>query len=149
MAGKVGGRDVPFGLGGKSRGPDWRRDWVLGNEEAGSVAEGVEIVGGVMVHDAPKIATGKAPLVEGGPRVFAEIRRVLRPGGWSLVAMSHRCFPTKAVRAFHSLSGEGRCQLVSQYHSAAKGFDEIVASDRSPTTADPLWMVAARKAEVS
>ena len=40
--------------------------------------------------------------------VFAELRRVLRPGGVSVVAMSHRCFPTKAVRAFHELPAEGR-----------------------------------------
>jgi SAM-dependent methyltransferase len=39
--------------------------------------------------------------------VLAEVRRVLRPGGISIVAMSHRCFPTKAVRAFHVLPRDG------------------------------------------
>ena len=34
--------------------------------------------------------------------VFAEIARVLRPGGISVVAMSHRCFPTKAIRALNA-----------------------------------------------
>ena len=35
--------------------------------------------------------------------VFAEVRRVLRPGGLSIVATSHRMFPTKAIAAWHSL----------------------------------------------
>ena len=47
-------------------------------------------------------------------RVFASIRRVLRPGGLSIVAMSHRCFPTKAIRAFHLLGGPGRLDLVDK-----------------------------------
>ncbi len=32
--------------------------------------------------------------------VYAEVARVLRPGGIAIIAHSHRCFPTKAVRAF-------------------------------------------------
>ena len=35
--------------------------------------------------------------------VYAEVARVLRPGGLSVVAMSHRCFPTKAIAAFRAL----------------------------------------------
>lgn len=31
-------------------------------------------------------------------QVFAEIARVLRPGGTCMLAMSNRCFPTKAFR---------------------------------------------------
>ncbi len=30
--------------------------------------------------------------------VFAEVRRVLRPGGVFVVSFSNRCFPTKATR---------------------------------------------------
>ena len=78
--------------------------------------------------------------------VFAEIRRVLRPGGVSAVAMSHRCFPTKAVRAFHSLPADGRLALVTRYHELAGGFEAIEQLDRSPQSADPLWIVAARRA---
>jgi SAM-dependent methyltransferase len=45
--------------------------------------------------------------------VFAEIGRVLKPRGRVIVAMSHRCFPTKAVRAFHVR--EDRVRLVGAY----------------------------------
>jgi SAM-dependent methyltransferase len=75
--------------------------------------------------------------------VFAEVRRVLRPGGRSIVAMSHRCFPTKAVRAFHVLPRDGRFELVATYHALA-GFAATESLDRSPADADPLWIVAAR-----
>ncbi len=78
--------------------------------------------------------------------VFAEIARVLRPGGLSIVAMSHRCFPTKAIRAFHVLPRDGRFDLVTRYHELAGGFDSIEAKDRSPEGADPLWIVSARAA---
>ncbi len=77
--------------------------------------------------------------------VFESIRRVLRPGGISIVAMSHRCFPTKAVRAFHTLSPQGRFDLVSRYCKLAGGFDRIEHIDRSPPGADPLWIVTARR----
>jgi SAM-dependent methyltransferase len=67
--------------------------------------------------------------------VFAEVRRVLRPGGISIVAMSHRCFPTKAVRAFHVLPPDGRFELVATYHALAGGFDAAACLDRSPQVA--------------
>ena len=77
--------------------------------------------------------------------VFASIRRVLRPGGLSIVAMSHRCFPTKAIRVFHQLGGPERLQLVAHYHTLAGGFDPIERLDRSPQRGDPLWLVVARR----
>ena len=48
--------------------------------------------------------------------VFASIARVLRPGGLSIVAMSHRLFPTKAIAAFHALPPPRRVQLVTTYY---------------------------------
>lgn len=77
--------------------------------------------------------------------VFASIARVLRPGGLSLVAMSHRMFPTKAVAAFHALPAPRRVQLVAAYHELAGGFEKPEFLDRSPPAADPLWVVVARK----
>jgi len=77
--------------------------------------------------------------------VFASIARVLRPGGLSIVAMSHRCFPTKAVRAFHAFGRDERFELVSQYHAHAGGFEPAECIDRSPERADPLWIVVARR----
>jgi SAM-dependent methyltransferase len=35
--------------------------------------------------------------------VFAEVARVLRRGGRAIVSLSHRCFPTKAIRAWQLL----------------------------------------------
>jgi SAM-dependent methyltransferase len=77
--------------------------------------------------------------------VFAEVRRVLRPGGMSIVAMSHRCFPTKAVRAFHVLPRDARFELVARYHELAGGFEAPARIDRSPAYGDPLWIVIARR----
>jgi SAM-dependent methyltransferase len=79
--------------------------------------------------------------------VFAEIARVLRPGGLSIVAMSHRCFPTKAIRAFHAMGRDARFDLVTHYHEATGGFATAERTDRSPTGADPLWIVTARRLE--
>jgi SAM-dependent methyltransferase len=78
-------------------------------------------------------------------QVFAEISRVLAPGGRVVVAMSHRCFPTKAVRAFHLLPPAERVRLVGAYLDLAGGFDGIEFVDRSPPNADPLWIVTARR----
>lgn len=76
--------------------------------------------------------------------VFAEIARVLRPGGFVVVAMSHRCFPTKAIRAFQLASGLDKQRLVTQYVQRAGGFAAAESLDRSPRGADPLWLVTAR-----
>lgn len=77
--------------------------------------------------------------------VYAEVARVLRPGGVSIVAMSHRCFPTKAIRAFHIMPRDERFTWVSRYHELASGFEQIQTIDASPAGADPLWIVIARK----
>ncbi|MFM8353698.1 MAG: class I SAM-dependent methyltransferase [Gammaproteobacteria bacterium] len=75
--------------------------------------------------------------------VFREIARVLQPGGRLIVAMSHRCFPTKAVRAFRELDAVERVRLVGAYCTLAGGFLEPAFVDRSPWQADPLWIVTA------
>ena len=80
--------------------------------------------------------------------VFAEIARVLRPGGLSLVAMSHRLFPTKAILAFQTLSPEQRIRLVMAYHEDAGGFEKPLFSSHLPERADPLWIVTARRSGV-
>jgi len=76
--------------------------------------------------------------------VFTSIHRVLRPGGKSIVAMSHRCFPTKAIYAFHVMPGIQRMEFVGRCHELA-GFGEVRQIDRSPAGADPLWIVVAQK----
>ncbi len=79
--------------------------------------------------------------------VFAEIARVLRPGGLSLVSMSHRLFPTKAILAFQTQSPEQRIRLVMTYHEDG-GFEKPVFSSRLPEGADPLWVVTARRSGI-
>jgi len=77
--------------------------------------------------------------------VMQELLRVLRPAGKLCIAMSHRCFPTKAILAFHQLSAADRVALVQEYLTRA-GFADSKFIDRSPTGADPLWLVVGTKA---
>jgi SAM-dependent methyltransferase len=76
--------------------------------------------------------------------VFEEIRRVLKPGGQCIIAMSHRLFPTKAIYAFQTLAPQDRVQLVQEYMRRA-GLEEIEFLNRSPEGADPLWIVRGLK----
>ena len=73
--------------------------------------------------------------------VFRDLGRVLIPGGGVAIAMSHRCFPTKAILAFRAMGAQDRVRLVSTYLHHA-GFVDIAFEDRSPPAADPLWIVA-------
>ena len=74
--------------------------------------------------------------------VFADLHRVLAADGLVAIAMSHRCFPTKAILAFRALPPQERIQVVGAYLQAA-GFVDVNLVDRSPPNADPLWIVTA------
>jgi SAM-dependent methyltransferase len=76
--------------------------------------------------------------------VFAEVRRLLRPGGSFAVSYSNRCFPTKAVRIWRSLDMAGQARLIRLYMESS-GFDAVdteVLADGS--AGDPLVVVTAR-----
>ena len=78
--------------------------------------------------------------------VFAEVSRVLRPGGVFACTFSNRCFPTKAIRGWLSTDDAGRCHIVSTYFRLAGGFTEPVVERRNPgTRTDPLFAVWARR----
>lgn len=77
--------------------------------------------------------------------VYAEVARVLRPGGVAIIAHSHRCFPTKAVRAFRDFPPADRLRLCSHYLDQTGAFATPERVDRSVPGADPLWIVFARR----
>jgi SAM-dependent methyltransferase len=77
--------------------------------------------------------------------IFRSCARVLRPGGLHVIALSHRCFPTKAIRAWHVIPPEQRTHVVSSYFDRAGGYERPTIWDRSPDDADPLWIIWARR----
>jgi SAM-dependent methyltransferase len=72
--------------------------------------------------------------------VFREVHRVLRSGAPFIVSFSNRCFPTKAVAIWQSLSGSDQQRLVAAYIGAA-GFTNVVGQASTPLQGDPLWIV--------
>jgi hypothetical protein len=73
--------------------------------------------------------------------VFAEVRRVLRPGSPLVVTYSNRCFPTKAVAIWRSLDLRGHATLIHHYLTRA-GFSEIdVQVLANGMSSDPLVAV--------
>jgi SAM-dependent methyltransferase len=79
--------------------------------------------------------------------VFAEIRRILRPGGVFVCTFSNRCFPTKAIRGWLATDDVGRCRIVETYFDTAGGFDEPTTQLRNPgAPGDPLYAVSAGRA---
>lgn len=79
--------------------------------------------------------------------VLRELARVLRPGAPLVITFSNRCFPSKAVAAWHALDDRGHLALVRQYLLAAGGWQAIELLDRSPqppSRSDPLFAVVAR-----
>ena len=75
--------------------------------------------------------------------VFADVARVLRPGGPFVCTFSNRCFPTRAIRGWLATTDAQHCELVADYFRLSGGFDEPVASRRTPAGAggDPLYAV--------
>jgi len=83
--------------------------------------------------------------------VFADVRRVLKPGAPFIVLFSNRMFPTKAVRVWQVLRDERRAELVRAYFQYAEGYDEPIFHNLSPNPgfSDPLYAVVARKSAES
>jgi SAM-dependent methyltransferase len=76
--------------------------------------------------------------------VFAEVARVLRPGGPFVVTFSNRCFPTKAIRGWLSTDDEGHCAIVATYFELTAAFGPATAELRNPDArTDPLYSVVA------
>ncbi len=78
--------------------------------------------------------------------VFAEVARVLRPGGVFVCTFSNRCFPTKAIRGWLSTDDGGRAAIVRRYFELTDGFGTPVAQQRATSRfGDPLFAVWARR----
>lgn len=78
-------------------------------------------------------------------KVFTDIQRVLKPGGICVMSFSNRCFPTKAVAVWLSMTDKQHIALVSRYFELAGGFTGIHAEARTGAH-NPMYIVSARKA---
>ena len=79
--------------------------------------------------------------------VFAEVQRVLRPGGAFIVSFSNRCFPTKATRLWLGTDDAQHSAVVSLYFEAGAGWEKIEEFNLSPRPgrSDPLYAVVGAK----
>jgi SAM-dependent methyltransferase len=75
--------------------------------------------------------------------VFADVARVVRPGGPFVCTFSNRCFPTKAIRGWLASTDEQHCQIVERYFAAAGGWGEPHRERRTARShgGDPLLAV--------
>ncbi|KAI8113519.1 hypothetical protein M9435_003520 [Picochlorum sp. BPE23] len=55
-------------------------------------------------------------------KVFAEIHRVLKPGGVCIISFTNRMFWEKAIQYWRQTNDYGRVQLVKQYFTSIDGF---------------------------
>jgi SAM-dependent methyltransferase len=79
--------------------------------------------------------------------VFAEVGRVLQPGGMFVCTFSNRCFPTKVIRGWLATDDAGRCRIVETYFDMTGRFEEPTTQLRNPgALGDPLYAVSARGA---
>lgn len=80
--------------------------------------------------------------------VFAEVARVLAPGGRLVCTFSNRCFPTKAIRGWLAVDEPGRVEIVRRYFELTDGFGAPESALRTPPggPGDPLWGVWAARA---
>lgn len=86
--------------------------------------------------------------------VFADVGRILRPGGVFIISFSNRMFAQKAIRAWREASGRERLRLVERCLEATGAFEDIESISESPFlpptrrflggAPDPLYAVCAR-----
>jgi SAM-dependent methyltransferase len=79
--------------------------------------------------------------------VFAEVARVLRPGGRFVCTFSNRLFATKAIQGWLHATDEARMAIVVEYFRRSRVFGPATAARRTPAdhTGDPLFAVWATR----
>lgn len=88
--------------------------------------------------------------------IFAEIQRVLKPGGIAIISFSNRMFYQKAIAIWRDNTEMGRVDLVKKYFQAVPGFDApetVITESPIPNFlqllgmagADPFYAVIATK----
>jgi len=88
--------------------------------------------------------------------VFAEVCRILKPGGTLIVSFSNRMFYQKAIQAWRDSSEADRVELVKRYFAAVPGFGpaEVIVNTSSapgflqwlnPAAGDPFYAVIAQR----
>jgi ubiquinone/menaquinone biosynthesis C-methylase UbiE len=82
-------------------------------------------------------------------QIFQEIGRVLRPGGECMLAMSNRCFPTKAFQIWLQTNDLEHIFIAGSFFHYTGRFEPPSCEDISPNPgrSDPLWIVKAKKAK--
>jgi SAM-dependent methyltransferase len=75
--------------------------------------------------------------------VFAEVARVLRPGGRFVCTFTDRCFPTKAIRGWLNTDSGGHVRIVRRYFELTPGFEPAQSDLRTSLSGsgDALWAV--------
>ncbi|BAU40472.1 class I SAM-dependent methyltransferase [Leptolyngbya sp. O-77] len=73
--------------------------------------------------------------------VFAEIYRILKPGGLAIVSFSNRMFFQKAIQAWVEASEPQRVELVKGYFEQIPGFGQIETIARQPSVPPFLQML--------
>ena len=83
--------------------------------------------------------------------VFAEMSRVMRPGGLGICAFSNRMFPTKAVSLWTSTADADHARIIASFFKyssdsweAAEAKD-ITKANFFGSSGDPMYVVYARK----
>ncbi len=88
--------------------------------------------------------------------VFAEIYRILKPGGIAIFSFSNRMFYQKAIALWRDGSEESRVELVKRYFESVRGFgniETVINKSEAPAVlrmmglggGDPFYAVIAEK----
>lgn len=71
-------------------------------------------------------------------QVFAEVHRILKPGGLLMVSFSNRMFYQKAIQVWRDGSEASRVALVKHYFDSHGGFEPPLIEARGGTV--PTWL---------